>query len=223
MLPRLLKKSLDYVYRQIIGISLFGITTLCWAQEEVQENQELNIPLPGGGISGYSAQNMLVQFATSVPNLVRMLTALAYVMGMYFIIVGVIRLKHLGESRTMMSQEHSVKGPLIFLTVGALLLYFPTSVRVGMSTFWTNPNPYGYVEENVDQWSQFFNIIFMIVQLVGVIAFIRGLLTLSRLGGHGGQPDAFAKGLTYIIGGILCINIYQFVQVIMVTFGFQPY
>ncbi len=166
-----------------------------------------------------SAQDMLVNIAKQIPDLMRFITALAYVMGMYFIYVGLLKLKQFGEARTQMSQDRELKGPMAYMIIGTLLLYLPTSVQVGLSTFWTNPNPYGYLQLE-DQWSQFINICFMIVQFFGTIAFIRGLVILSRLGGHSG-PDTFSKGITHVIGGILCINIYEFSQVIMVTLGIQ--
>lgn len=169
------------------------------------------------GQTTISAQSMLVQFAQSVPQLMRLVTAIAYVLGMIFIIRGVIKLKHFGESRTMMSHEHHLSVPITYIVIGSMLLYLPSAVQVGMSTFWTDPNPYGYTEQT-DQWGDFINICFMVVQLIGVISFIRGLVILSHLGGHGHQ-GGFHKGLTHIIGGILCINIYQFVQVILATFG----
>ncbi len=167
-----------------------------------------------------SAADMITHIASQIPNLMRLVTALAYVLGMGFIFHGVLALKHYGEQRTMMSGQPHLKGPLIYITVGTLLLYLPTSVQVGVSTFWTEPNPYGYLQQQ-DQWSQFLNNCYMVVQLFGIIAFIRGLVILTHLGGHGGQPGTLAKGMTHIIGGILCINIYQFVQVIMITLGIQ--
>ena len=167
-----------------------------------------------------SAVDMLINFASNIPNLMRLVTAIAYVLGLYFVFHGILALKHYGEQRTMMSGQPHLKGPMIFITVGAILLYLPSSIQVGMSTFWTEPNPYGYLEQQ-DQWSQFLKNCFMVVQLFGVIAFIRGLVILTHLGGHGGQPGTFGRGITHIIGGILCINIYQFVQVIMVTLGIQ--
>jgi uncharacterized membrane protein HdeD (DUF308 family) len=166
-----------------------------------------------------SAQSMLVNFAEQVPNLMRLMTAIAYVMGLYFVIHGIILLKHAGEMRTQMSHEHHLTKPIAFIGVGAALIYLPTTVQVGLSTFWANPNPYGYLEMQ-DQWFQFINVCFLIVQFVGALAVIRGLVMLKDLGGHGGQ-GGMGKALTHIIGGILCINIYQFVQVIMVTLGLQ--
>lgn len=170
-------------------------------------------------ITSISAENVLLNIAKQIPNLMQMVTAIAYVMGMYFIFAGIVKMRQLGEARTMMSHEHSVIGPLIMLAVGSLLLYLPTSVQVGLSSFWVNPNPYGY-QLAQDQWGQFLNVCYLIIQFVGTVAFIRGLVTLSHLSERGGGAS-FGKGLTYIIGGILCINIYQFVQVILTTLGIQ--
>jgi|GEM_PF-772598 intracellular multiplication protein IcmC len=167
-----------------------------------------------------SAVDMITNLVSQLPNIMSLITAIAYVTGMYFVFHGVMLLKQYGEMRTQMSGQHHLKGPVIFIIVGAMMLYLPSSVQVGLSTFWTEPNPYGYLQDQ-DQWAQFFKNIFMVVQLFGVIAFIRGLILLTHLGGHGGQQGTFGKGMTHIIGGILCINIYQFVQVVMVTFGLQ--
>lgn len=170
-------------------------------------------------VDNLNAQNMIDNIVKQIPQLMQMVTAIAYVLGMYMIIQAVIKMKQLGEARAMMSQEKGWKEPIVYLAVGALLLYLPSSVQVGMSTFWTEPNPYGYLEEQ-DQWQDFIKNVFIIIQFVGTIAFIRGLVIMSHLSGHG-QPGQFSKGLTHIIGGIFCINIYQFVQVIMNTFNLQ--
>lgn len=171
------------------------------------------------GISYLSAEDMITRIAEQLPSLMRMITAIAYVMGMYFIFFALLKLKQYGESRTMMSSSHSLKDPLILLVVGALMLYLPSSIQVGLSTFWVNPNPYGYLQEQ-DEWAQFINNCYLIIQLFGVIAFIRGLIILSHLGGHG-QPGTFGRGITHIVGGIFCINIYEFIQVVLFTLGIQ--
>jgi hypothetical protein len=59
----------------------------------------------------------------------------------------------------------------------------------------------------------------MIIQFIGVIAFIRGLLLMSNLANESHQSGVFSKGLTHVIGGLFCINIFQVVQVIQSTFG----
>ncbi|OGT55438.1 MAG: hypothetical protein A3F14_06545 [Gammaproteobacteria bacterium RIFCSPHIGHO2_12_FULL_43_28] len=166
-----------------------------------------------------SAADVLRNIAEQVPRLIQMVTAIAYVLGFYFVFVGLLKLKHFGEQRSMHSQEHGLSAPLIYLMVGILLIYLPSSVRVGLSTFFAEPAPYGYLEAT-GQWDQFYNTVYSIIQFIGIIAFIRGLVLLTHTGGHG-QQGTFARALSFIIGGILCINIYQVVQVVFVTLGIQ--
>lgn len=195
----------------------FNIGQFLSAQRLILLVAALFFTLPVYAADTITAQEMLKNIVSQLPQVMKMITAMAYVMGFYFIFYGIMKLKQYGEARTQMSQSHELKGPLIFMMVGALLIYLPSSVEIGMSTFWSNPSPYGYLEKT-DQWSELLNSCIMIVQVFGTIAFIRGLVILTHLGGHG-QPGVFAKGMTHIVGGILCINIYQFVQVILITLG----
>lgn len=169
--------------------------------------------IPGG----LNIATMIQNLAQTIPALMQLVTAFAYVMGFYFIVHGVVLLKKFGEQRTMMSQEGGLKGPLIWLAVGAALIYLPSSVQAGFTTFWTNPTPYAYVDEQPNQWSDLINACFMIVQLVGTIAFIRGLILFTNLSHQGGQQGGFGKALTHVIGGILLIDIYDFMRAIFNT------
>jgi hypothetical protein len=166
-----------------------------------------------------SAAQMLINFSQTIPSLMSLVTAVAYVMGMGLVYKGVMALKQYGDQRTQMSSAHSLKGPLLSLFIGAALLYLPSSVLTGFNTFWSDPNPYGYITKATDQYSIIIRDSYMIVQLIGTIAFIRGLLTLNQMGGHGGQPNTFSKGLTYIIAGILCINLFDFLGAVRGTLG----
>jgi intracellular multiplication protein IcmC len=170
---------------------------------------------------GYAEANLttlLQNLAKTMPQLMQLVTAFGYVMGMFLVLKGVLELKKYGESRTMMSSTAELKGALVYIFVGAALIYLPTTVNVGMSTFWTEPNPYQYLDEAKDPWSDLIRDIFMVIQLIGTIAFIRGLLTLAKMGAHhGGQQGEFGKAMAFIIGGVFCINIYQFIQVVFNT------
>ena len=84
----------------------------------------------------------------------------------------------------------------------------------------TEPNPYGYLTED-NSWQQFMSVCYMVIQFIGVLAFIRGLVILSHVGGHGGHQGSLGRGLTHVIGGIFCINIYEFIKVILLTIGVQ--
>lgn len=166
-----------------------------------------------------NAGTMIQNISQAIPNLMRLVTALSYVLGMSLVVKGVLELKQYGEQRTMMSSQHSLKGPIIFLVAGTILLYLPSSVWVSLSTFWTNPNPYAYVQEGNDPWWQTIKAVLMIIELVGVIAFIRGVMILTQLAGHSGQPGTFARAMAHMVGGVFCINMYQFVQTVRATLG----
>ena len=201
----------------VFGLFLFLVFLLfvmpAYAQPAPQQTGLMSsISLP-------SPLTMLANIQSQLPNLMRLVTAIAYVMGFFLVILGIVNLKHAGEMRTQMSQEHTMTKPILYIVIGAMLIYLPSAVQIGLSTFWAEPNPYGYVTQS-DQWQQAINICYAIVQFIGVIAFIRGLLLLTHVG-HGGHQDAFSRGVTHIIGGILCINMYQFIQVLLATLGVQ--
>lgn len=202
-----------------IACAIFCITFCLMPSAFAQQGVGSGPALPSipGGFP--TPQTMILNFATQLPSLFRMVTAFAYVLGFWFVIHGIMLLKHAGEMRTQMSHEHHLSKPIAYIAAGTALIYIPSTVQVGLSTFWTNPNPYGYLQMQ-GQWFQFINVLFMIVQFVGVIAVIRGLIILKDFGGHG-QQGGIGKGLTHIIGGLFCINIYQFVQVVFASFGLQ--
>ncbi|SRR5579883_2401833 len=165
------------------------------------------------------AVTMLENFAKSIPDLMMFVTALAYVMGMWFIVKGLLSLKQYGESRTQGSSQHELKGPMIYLFVGAALLYLPTTVMYSTNTFWITTTPYAYQDalDQTDPWQDLIYTVFQVVELIGVIAFIRGLIILTHLGQGSAQPGSFGRAMAHIIGGIFCINIYFFIQTILNT------
>ncbi|MDR3477265.1 MAG: hypothetical protein P4M14_04465 [Gammaproteobacteria bacterium] len=166
-----------------------------------------------------NAATMLENFSLSVPELMRLVTATGYVLGMFLIFRGITELKQFGESRTMMSREHSLKIPLVSIFTGTLLLYLPSSVEMSLATFWTEPTPYAYIVDSKDSWSSIYTSAYMVIGLIGTVAFIRGILLLNHTGGHGGQPGTFMKSLMHIIAGTFCINLNQFIQTISATLG----
>ena len=169
-------------------------------------------------VTGLSAQSMVDRIAEQVPSLMRLVTASAYVIGIYFCVFSLMKFKEFGEQRTMMSSQHHMREPLTYMAVGVFLIFLPSAVQSGLSTFWAEPSPYAYLN-NTNEYSAFWNNCLLVVQLFGTIAFIRGLIILSHSGQHHGGQNSVAKAMTHIVGGIMCINIYQFIQMIFATLG----
>lgn len=161
---------------------------------------------------------MVQNLSKTIPNLMSLVTAVAYVMGMFFMVKAIFTLKNWGEQRSMHSHESekTLMSALVVLFVGAALFYLPTMVQAGLTTFWTDPTPYAYEDDSSDPWMAMLKAVFLIVQLIGTIAFIRGLVILSHVG-RGGERGAVGKAMTHMIGGILCINLYGFLQAVFNT------
>jgi intracellular multiplication protein IcmC len=157
--------------------------------------------------------------STMLTNFMRLVTSVAYVMGMWFVYRGILELKEFGEQRTQNSTHTKLSGTLIQIIVGTLLLYLPSAIQSGLNTFWMSPNPYGYVQETQDQWSFVIQSGYIVIQLIGTISFIRGLLILNQMSESGGGHGAAGRGLTHIIAGVLCINLYDFLNAINLLLG----
>lgn len=62
------------------------------------------------------------------------------------------------------------------------------------------------------EWAHLIDVVVKFIQLIGLIAFIRGWFILSHSAESHSQQGGLAKGLTHIIGGILSINFIPFMQ-----------
>lgn len=165
--------------------------------------------------------NMLLSLQQSLPELFRLATGSAYVMGICFGIKGIYDLKQYGEGRTMMSGSTSIKGPLTLLFVAAMCVYTPTAFQMVMMTTFGYSSVLAYQDLQTtsgQSLSQSAIIVLQVIQVIGAFAMVRGFVLLansSEQGGHG----AFAKGITHVVGGVFAINIVGTCNVIANTFG----
>ncbi len=199
-------------FKTITQLGLF--VSLCYANVVYAANSG-----SGSGLNIPTLSDALTNLSLNIPAVMQMVTAFAYIAGLFFVVEGIIELRRVGESRTMMSQEHGFKKPLVRLIIGGFLIYLPSAVQTGIATLWEVPYPTAYIANagSASAWQVVINNSFTILQLIGVIAFIRGLIILAQIGGHG-QP-VFWRGMTHIIGGILCINMYDTVTMVENTLG----
>lgn len=65
-------------------------------------------------------------------------------------------------------------------------------------------------------WDEVIDPVMKIMQVIGLVALIRGISSLTRLAGQS-QPGVLGKAVVHIVGGTLAINIYGTVDVIQNT------
>jgi hypothetical protein len=168
------------------------------------------------------AMTMVNNVLQTIPQLTMLVTAFAYVMGMGFVVKGLMDLKTAAISAASSSGGGDGKATLghclLILMVGACLLYLPSAIHVVSSTFWKEV-PFAYEGDN-SQFSLIIKLFFSVIQLVGVIGFIRGLVILSHnQPASNGNASSFTRGVTHLIGSILCIYMSATITVIMNTLG----
>lgn len=130
----------------------------------------------------------------------------ALIMGIGIFLTGIFQMKKHGESRTMMSGQHTIAGPLMMLLAGAMLMALPTVIDSALLAFWGTSSPLAPPQAPAG-YSGLETPILMFVRIIGVGSFIRGIVLLSRSGSHQGQPGTLGKALIHMFAGVLCVHI----------------
>ncbi|HAF87134.1 MAG: type IV secretion protein IcmC [Legionellaceae bacterium] len=178
-----------------------------------------------GGLTGWIAENISIinNIATSLVPIEKLVTGLAYLIGLSFIFKAILSLKSLGESRAMMSNHGNLKESLAYLVVGAVFVYFPTGLAIVLNTTFGSSSILQY--QAVDSQNQTINTLFgsnsmvgkglsIIIQVIGLIAFVRGWVLIAKSSGTGQQPGNLGKGMMHVFGGVLAMNIVLTLQII---------
>jgi intracellular multiplication protein IcmC len=170
-----------------------------------------------------SQADILNNLANSLAPVQKLITGGAYLMGCAFLFKAIYSLKVYGESKTMMSNNASVKEPIVYLVVGAIFIYFPSAFSVLMQTTFGYQNVLQYAPVNSS--NQTLNSLFgsgsavgrpltMLIQVIGLVAFVRGWVLVARSASQGQPPGGTGKGLMHVFGGILAINIVGTINMI---------
>jgi intracellular multiplication protein IcmC len=147
------------------------------------------------------------------------LNALSWVLGIVFVAIAILKLKQYGQMTVMMSTHASLGPSLAYLLVGLGLLFLPTLLDVMNVTF------FGYGTEAIQGYEESLHFadimapIFQVIQVIGLIAFIRGWIILLRIGSQGSPPGTLGKAFVHMIGGILAINVTGTLEILRGTFG----
>lgn len=160
--------------------------------------------------------DILTNLSNSLGPVQHLITGGAYIIGCAFVFKAIYSLKTYGEARTMMSSNTSIKEPLAYLMVGVILIYFPTALSMLMQTSFGYQNILQYAPINSN--NQALNTLFgadsavgkplsMLIQVIGLVAFVRGWVLVARSASQGQPPGGTGKGLMHVFGGILAMNI----------------
>ncbi|KTD66079.1 hypothetical protein [Legionella spiritensis] len=179
----------------------------------------------GGSFTSFltSSADILNNIASTLGPVQKLISGAAYLIGLSFAFKALYSLKVYGEARTMMASNTSIKEPATYMLVAALFIYFPTGVEIILNTTFGDANILQYAP--VSSNNQSFNTLFsadsvvgrpltIIIQTIGLAAFVRGWVLVARSASQGQPPGGTGKGLMHVFGGILAMNIVATINII---------
>jgi intracellular multiplication protein IcmC len=169
-----------------------------------------------------------------------LLLSISFIIGLIFMLKGLLLLKGFAQPLTQASKPGELAGPMVYLFVGAVLIYIPTSTDVLTSTVFGSGSSsifsgsarsvdlakmgrasdqlLGYAPVSVEgQWATMIDTIVLYMEFIGFLAFLRGWLMIAHSGQPGTQPGSISKGIVHIVGGILAINFLPLVNAVRNT------
>lgn len=150
---------------------------------------------------------------------------LYYLVGMALCISAIYTLKKFGHRTAFMHVQVGVIGPMVQFFIGVALIYSPTLFKIINQTLFETPVTSSEFSGFAQAASTQFRLVYIIreisaiIQLIGIFAFLRGWLILTKVGKQGTQPGTVTKGIVHLIGGILAINIITTVNIVVATLG----
>ncbi|MGB9151626.1 MAG: hypothetical protein WCD70_00890 [Alphaproteobacteria bacterium] len=183
---------------------------------------------PGAVTGGPGLDAMMASFVGNIKAPIEtFVSSVAIACGLFMIVRGLVKASKYGFD----AKTNSVNSIVSCIVFGAILMTVGTNLGYILTSLFGAPTVTTATQGTVLGWAfvaalgggsaQFANGIAAalgFVQIIGVIAFVRGWLILKKSVDGNGQAT-LAQGITHIIGGVLAVNIYPFLLVMDQTFG----
>lgn len=201
------KQLKSHGYRWV-GTALWLLPAISWAQT-----------------AGDSAAGALVirdntRLMSSLSDIYQMLIAVCYITGIIFTFLALYRLKKYGTGSAMMHSPRSMLGPAGLFMIGVILMFTPHFIDIMVMTLWGSDSVMSYQQLSEDaSFREIVTPLIGVIQVVGLIAFIRGWVLVSKSTKEGAPPGSISKGVIHVIGGVMAINIVGTIDVVTSTLG----
>ncbi len=175
-----------------------------------------------------SFDTAIANLSTAVGSIKALVAAISFIVGIYFVARGVAMYRSFANQTFGSAQRGEFAGPLVYLVVGAILVYLPSASDVSLITVFGTAEVGDdaealayFVPGASEKWRDVALVLMSYMKLIGFIAFVRGWMILAKMGQSGSQPGSMGKGITHLVGGVLLMNIPDTMRILATTFGFQ--
>ena len=163
--------------------------------------------------------NIATMFANGEASwmaIMKLVGASSFVIGIIICGMALFKLREVNDGRA------TIKTPIMWTIVGAAMISLPSSIGT-IATTLTNQGYHGTgLLSSINDTSGIPGVaealsgVLVFVQLLGHIAFVRGLFLLKDAGA--GKEGTLGRGLTHLFGGAAAINIQTTVGILARTF-----
>ncbi|WP_162061038.1 hypothetical protein [Undibacterium sp. KW1] len=167
---------------------------------------------------GPTALTMLLKFGESIPGLWNFVQAMAFVTAMFLFGFSMFKLKRIGERKS----DEGAMSVVMTLLAATGMFYLSSSIDTFLvSTFGTSSIMTYTTSSILDaDGIKAARVVIGFVNLIGLIAFVRGWYALKMLGSGGGHKEDTAKrAIVLLVGGTFCLNIVALSEVLQKTLG----
>lgn len=173
---------------------------------------------------GVTAEQIIINISNSMGAVGNLVLGVAYMLGVVLIAAAFFKLRKLADYQRGMFQPQEALSPFVNLVIGAGLVWMPAMFSATSETL------FGGVEASVLSVGssaaqsgispEVIKALHNVLAVIGMIAFVRGMMIItSSASGHGGQQGGLAKGITHIVGGVMCYHIDKVYSVLLATLG----
>jgi len=144
----------------------------------------------------------------------RLITGGAYLIGILFILTAVMKLRKIADHRAQSSSLQGMFAPMMYLLMGAALLFLPSALDVLANTTFGAGNVLTYAQFNK---ASVYSTVGLIVRTAGLVWFIRGCILVAHASEPGTQQGG--KGLLFICAGVLAMNFDNTIAIVNSSVG----
>ncbi len=150
---------------------------------------------------------MIEHMGSSVNPLERVVSGMAYLLGIFLLWTSVKKAKDMADKRARAGAGGQVFVPMAYAAGGMAFLYLPSFIDIARESFFGMNSPIGYTSTIDELRAKYGDSIYMMMRLVnlaGLIWFIRGIMLMIDATAPGIQHGA--KGFGFMIAGIFALN-----------------
>lgn len=147
-----------------------------------------------------------------------------FLVGFMLVYRGILEMKQYGEMRTMNSSQARMKPMIMYLAIGAALIFYPTMINTSLNTVFGNNNILRYSSQGGSSnpiGTNLLETVVLVLRVIGYIAFFRGWMILSQLASQQAQQGTVGRALSHLFGGIFLVNVIQTWEIIVSIFGIK--